>query len=640
MSAFLSGFLGAPAFLGFLGLVPVVVLLYLLKLRRTEVVIPSTMLWMKSLHDLTANAPFQRLRSNLLLFLQILILILLALALARPFMTREGAPGSSLCLIIDRSASMQTIEGVDGLRKSRLDLAKERALELLDGLSRSDRVMVVAFAETAEVLCELTEDRRRARRAIDALSTTDTRTAIRDVTQIINSLSPDNPDITSVIPGLEVVLLSDGRLGDPDALGGLSVAMRFVQVGETVDNVGVVEFNLRESPGDPDERQAFVLLQNAADTVRTATLTLYHEEEPGAQGTAMAVEETRICAGEAQEVIFALPALDHGLLRVEIDEADQLAVDNRAWVALRPAVALEALVVSEADSVSGQVLARVLSLEPRVKLTMATPDTYDPGAAHHMTLFDGWAPDDLPGGTLVFINTVPAVNGLRATGELENPPALSTQRDHPLMRYINVGNLRVAKAAALALPEGATALVSSENDAPLVADLSHAGQQMILIAFDLAESNWPLQLSFPVFMQNLLYWTPVGALVGESALATGEPLELSPIPGVEEAVVRRPDGGKDRVRMDPVRPSVYGGTSAAGPYAVTRGEQVDLYAANLLDHTESDIRPVSELQVGKSTVTAETGTLRYHYELWPWLVVFSLAVLALEWWIYSRRAFG
>ncbi|MFC1736811.1 BatA domain-containing protein, partial [Candidatus Hydrogenedentota bacterium] len=80
-----------PAFFAFLGLIPIVVLLYLLKLRRTQVIISSTMLWIKSLDDLTANAPFQRLRKNLLLFLQILILLLVVTGLARPFVRSDYA---------------------------------------------------------------------------------------------------------------------------------------------------------------------------------------------------------------------------------------------------------------------------------------------------------------------------------------------------------------------------------------------------------------------------------------------------------------------------------------------------------------------------------------------------------------------
>ena len=55
-----------------LGLVPVIVLLYLLKLKRKPRVVSSTLLWFRAVQDLEANAPFQRLRKNLLLFLQLL----------------------------------------------------------------------------------------------------------------------------------------------------------------------------------------------------------------------------------------------------------------------------------------------------------------------------------------------------------------------------------------------------------------------------------------------------------------------------------------------------------------------------------------------------------------------------------------
>jgi len=161
MAAWLNSFLLAPAMLAFLGLIPIVVLLYILKLRRTEIVIPSTMLWLKSLQDVTANAPFQRLRKNLLLLLQILVLLALVFALSRPFVKAEGMRGSNVAVIIDRSASMQTRE--DG--GTRLDLAKEAALEMVDNLRGGDRMMVVTFENSADVLLELTDDRRRLRDA-------------------------------------------------------------------------------------------------------------------------------------------------------------------------------------------------------------------------------------------------------------------------------------------------------------------------------------------------------------------------------------------------------------------------------------------------------------------------------------------
>ena len=59
-------FLSPLALLGLLFL-PVVVAMYLLKLRRDEQVVPSTLLWKRLLTDVEANAPWQKLRRSLLL---------------------------------------------------------------------------------------------------------------------------------------------------------------------------------------------------------------------------------------------------------------------------------------------------------------------------------------------------------------------------------------------------------------------------------------------------------------------------------------------------------------------------------------------------------------------------------------------
>src|ERR1043165_7634043 len=87
-------------------LIPVIVAMYLLKLRREERTVSSTFLWQRMVRDVEANAPWQKLRRNLLLLLQLLLLLLLALALARPFFPTTGIAGRNLIVIVDRSASM------------------------------------------------------------------------------------------------------------------------------------------------------------------------------------------------------------------------------------------------------------------------------------------------------------------------------------------------------------------------------------------------------------------------------------------------------------------------------------------------------------------------------------------------------
>ena len=88
-------------------LLPIVVAMYLLKLRRTEQILSSTYLWQRMIRDNEANAPWQRLRRNLLLLLQLFILLLLIIAVARPFSWVEGIQSRTAVLILDTSFSMK-----------------------------------------------------------------------------------------------------------------------------------------------------------------------------------------------------------------------------------------------------------------------------------------------------------------------------------------------------------------------------------------------------------------------------------------------------------------------------------------------------------------------------------------------------
>ena len=77
-------FLTPIAFTG-LALALPIILLYLLKLRRRETPVSSNFLWQQVLQDAEANTPWQRLRRNLLLFLQLLILASLGADPGPPF---------------------------------------------------------------------------------------------------------------------------------------------------------------------------------------------------------------------------------------------------------------------------------------------------------------------------------------------------------------------------------------------------------------------------------------------------------------------------------------------------------------------------------------------------------------------------
>src|SRR5690242_2774974 len=120
--------------LALLAVIPAIVLLYFLKLKRQPLQVPSTFLWRKSIEDLHVNSLFQWLRRNLLLFLQILAVLGLLFALMGFRFHGNTTRGKHYILIIDNSASMAATD----VLPSRLDWAKEQALREIDAAGDED----------------------------------------------------------------------------------------------------------------------------------------------------------------------------------------------------------------------------------------------------------------------------------------------------------------------------------------------------------------------------------------------------------------------------------------------------------------------------------------------------------------------
>ncbi|MGX8715656.1 MAG: BatA domain-containing protein, partial [Lachnospiraceae bacterium] len=106
--------------LALLVLVPLIILLYILKQEAKEESFSSVMLWQEVFRNLQARTPWERLRRQLLLFLQILTILLLVLALMGPWIRKAGAGEDAVILVIDNSASMASLYDGD---RTRLDAA-------------------------------------------------------------------------------------------------------------------------------------------------------------------------------------------------------------------------------------------------------------------------------------------------------------------------------------------------------------------------------------------------------------------------------------------------------------------------------------------------------------------------------------
>ena len=133
----------SPAAFIFLITIPIIIVLYLLKQRHREYTFSSLYLWREALKDLEANTPWQKLRKNILMILQIAAMALLVFALSNPFMNASWGEPRIIVLAIDTSLSMQATD----VKPSRFEAARSKALSFAANLQPESRVTLVSIGE-------------------------------------------------------------------------------------------------------------------------------------------------------------------------------------------------------------------------------------------------------------------------------------------------------------------------------------------------------------------------------------------------------------------------------------------------------------------------------------------------------------
>src|SRR5258707_8973000 len=211
----------APAAFGFAAAIPVVILFYLLKRKRVVKLVSSTVLWQRFLADAQASAPFQKLRKNWLLILQILLLLLVVLALARPYFATKILPAQLRVVILDASASMQATDETP----SRFEKARAEALKWVDSLANNDQMVILQAGVNTEVKQSATSEKASLRRAVQACECSDGPTRLVAALRMAESLVRDQR-------GAEIHLFSDGAVPDLSEFDNKGLPLVFHRVGK------------------------------------------------------------------------------------------------------------------------------------------------------------------------------------------------------------------------------------------------------------------------------------------------------------------------------------------------------------------------------------------------------------------------
>ncbi len=597
-------FLNPWAWLAALLAIPIL-LLYMLRLQQTRVRVPSLLLWEAILADRHANRPWQRLRRNWLLILQLLALLALIAALARPALPAPLTVQGRLIILVDASASMQT--RADGV--TRFELARRELRRLSDSFTGDARIALIRVGDEPLLLLR-DGDAQAFRRALEQLEPGTGTADWEAAAALATGLATSADTLTLVV--------TDAALRTP--LPALPGEVRLLAVGEDVPNVGIVAFALRRSAVG---EQAFVRLLNVGPAT-TRTLTLYVDGVPWEQ------RDLSLAADTALSLTFDdLPALDW--VEARLTPEDALTLDDRAWVAETPAQGGRVLLVTP----DNPFLLRALRLLPGALQVDVSP-TLDAvqGGDYGLLVTDGPIT-----GTLPALNVWAIAPGAGTPCGMPGAPytvtaTLRGQWTHPLLSNVDWRDVYIARAYAYTPPEEATILLETA-EGPLLWTLESGGRRVACLGFDLRDSDLPLQVAFPILTANLVGWLlPQASTEPVLPLKAGVFWTLDLPEGTRGALVL-PDGEQLSwpAAFPPTAPGLYRLTLDGPAGATTR-----YVALSLLDEQETDGR-ARPLSAGTHPLTpiTEGGGWR---EVGRYPLALALLLIVIEaalWWGRAPR---
>ncbi len=588
-------FLNPIALYGIFAL-PLLLLPYLIR-RKPRRLIFSSLLLLAPMDTRAGGRPWGRLHLPLLFFLQLLLLTLLILALSEPvFSVRPN----HIAIVLDNSASMQTLEG----SKTRFELAKERAGVLIGELNLNGNVDLYRTVPHLEPIRATPLRPSEAAAAIVAMEPYDLGEVPLDFNKMVNQMARERKYD-------RVYYLTD-HPGRDD--GGVA---RLISVGQPTGNLALSALQINRSSLADSRWVAKAEVQNFSYRDEKIKILLR-----GA-GASLASRELVVPLGKSATAVFeGIPP--HHYYEAEIDHRDALPLDNRRFAVPPKSQSLRILAISPRP----HSLASLRNI-PGVTLEIISPEDYEKSerTGYALEIFHFSTPAALPQNPALFVLPPNANTLVDLESAISRVVVSSWREPHVLTRYINFALFRPSYGRPLKPQTPGETIVESPQGV-LVFAAQRQGIRYLVLGFDpfpyLGRENLPMS----IFTLNFFDW--FNSSGGPRDNSTGNALTFDRT--VQEDTLVTPKG--EKLSLKPGS-NHFSATYYQGIYQLLqRGGEKQLFAVNLQDGNESDLRTPTPLEFRFEN--SGQGNESALFSSWPYLLLASLLLLLIEWFITPR----
>jgi len=589
-----------------------IILLYMLKLQRQKFEVSSTLLWQMVMQDRQSNLPWQKLKRNFLLIVQLIILAFLIFSLVQPVVMGNTISNAQVIVILDSTASMQAVD----VLPSRFESAKKETFSIIDVLPNSSELTLIQASAEPVVLLSHSQDKSEMREVLESIEVGNGEANWRAVFALANA-SITEPDHL-------IVLLSDGDFPEED-IALYTDKFQYRRIGSNDNNIGIDAFSV--SPAQPGS-ELFIRIRNYSQSPKSALLSIFQD------GSLLQATTINIApSNDYTKVIKDLPAgIQTYTAKLTSEDGnetlDDYSLDDQAFVAYHPSLAKRILLVSKGNFFLEQLLSVLPDSEAYKSLPGETEsENFLTNEGFSIYIYDGFFPEKLPNGNLLLIN--PPENPIFSVA----PPTQDFGQvdiiDQPITQNIEWLQVQILQTKVIEIPDWAAVLVTSKVG-PLVFVGEYQSHRFAVVSFDLLDSDLPLHITFPILFSNILdYLNP-----------PVKPVQLKPGASVETLRIVHPDGTEQEIIpnefgvtfLDTQQPGIY--TIVALP-----GEYSEQFAVNTFSEIESGISPRQELSIVRNADEASGQEIRQTglKKAWELPAIFALFLLLIEWWLYFRR---
>lgn len=580
--------------------IPPVIMLYILKRKYKEEVISSSLLWKEVYKNTRANTPWEKFKKNIMLLLQIIIILSVILALMSPFISMGGKSYKNIIMVIDNTASMNTI--YDG-SNSRLEQGKALAKEYLNSTKEGTNTYIISYDGTSNLLLNGDFNKSNAASIIDKISTSYGSGDISDVVSFVKAIGD------GIGEEYEALIFTDKQAAISDING------RIVYLGNSGLN-GSVD-NVSHKFVD-DKVKVIANVTNNGDSLYEGDFSLYNGEE------LVAVEGLTLQVGESKTLSFELDSLNSDYLKGELSRKDILMEDNTYYHVVNENKVKKILLVTDENIFLEKAFGSIENTEvykTNDVSNITTNDEYD------LYVFDNKMPEVMPRkGNILFIN--PNSNeffNVLQGGEIGQATAVKGS----VSSYLENTQFTLSEYNIIETPYyGTNILTIDDNSIGFKGEIND--RKIAALSFDLHATDFALKKEFPILIYELGEELISTGMVYSNNFKAGEKIVVKSSDFESEINVTYPNGDiKDLKSGEEVK-----GELALGIYKINQNDNNESFSVNFPTSSESD---TSVETIGENdNIVHGKSNLKSGFNLTPIFILLAMLVVAFEWILYKK----